>query len=233
VPASRHALLIAAEGPDGAGKSAALDRLGRWLERKGRRVSVVEWAPSGLVRAAAARPGTRRAFTPRVSALLAAADDLRQAEREIRPALRRDSIVLVDRYAWTSVVREAGRGLGLAWSGSLRTPLPTPDLVLLFRQAPDVVVERALAARRPSALTTAVSDRFAAFARQVTAAYDRLVESAAEPSARPWPVAVAVIEPGLDPDVVDALVRAAVRPLLSGSHHAIGRLRPGDRTIAA
>jgi len=52
-------LIIAAEGPDGSGKTAALEGLARWLKRKGRRVSQVPWTASPLVRTAAASSGDR------------------------------------------------------------------------------------------------------------------------------------------------------------------------------
>jgi thymidylate kinase len=166
-----------------------------------------------------------------VSALLAAADDIGQARREIVPRLKGDRIVLLDRYAWTSVARDAARGLDPGWAGALRSPLPAPDLVVLFRQPADVVVARALASRRPSALTAAVADAYAAFARDVMAAHDGLAAGAGLPTATPWPVAVVVAGPGLGPEAVDEHIRAALRPLLGGARHVPGRI--GSPGIAA
>jgi thymidylate kinase len=163
-----------------------------------------------------------------VSALLAAADDIGQARREVVPRLKGDRIVLLDRYAWTSVARDAARGLDPAWAGGLRTPLPAPDLVILFRQAPEVVVGRALGDRRPSELRAAVAEAYSAFARKVMAAHEGLVEAAGRPTATPWPVAVVVVEPGLGPEVVDVHLRSIVRHLLAGARLAGGRIRPDE-----
>ncbi len=213
MPESRP-LLIAAEGPDGVGKTAALDRLARWLERRGRHVSLVGREPSPLVRAAAASTRTRTQLTPRVAALLEASDDLAAAEREIGPRLSHGRVVLADRYAWTAVARQVARGLDPGWVGLLQSPLPRPDLVILFRQRPGVVVERALAARPRNAELTAVADAFEAFVVRLVAAYDALAEGAAADDARPWPVPVVTVDAKLAPDDADRAVRDAVRAWL-------------------
>jgi hypothetical protein len=106
-----------------------------------------------------------------------------------------------------------------------------PDLVVLFRQAPDVIVQRALANRPPSELTATVGAAFREFAERVMTGHDGLVATAADGSARPWPVAVVVIEPGLDPAAVDDTIRGAIRPLLTGERHGTGRIEP--RSLAA
>jgi thymidylate kinase len=224
-------LLIAAEGTDASGKSAALERLARWLERKGRRVSVVASSPSPLVRAAAASTRSRLALTPTVAALLAAADEVGAAQRGIRPRLIDDRVVLVDRYAWTAVARDVARGLDPDWAGALRRPLPAPDLVILFRSDRVGVVARALSDRPPSVGSAVVADAFGGFVDRLIEAYEGLVDASGEVTASPWPVAVSTIEAPIDPDEADRRIRALVRPLLEGI-----RLEPGraglERTAA-
>ena len=127
-------VLIAAEGLDGSGKSAGLDGVARWLERKGRRVHLVTWRPSRVVARAAATPGGRQALTPRVAALLAASEAARRIAVEIERPLARGDVVLADRYVWTAVAREVARGLDPAWVASLYRfaprsgpgPVPSP-----------------------------------------------------------------------------------------------------------
>ena len=225
-------LLIAVEGPDGSGKSAAVDDLGRWLERKGRRVSVLAWRPSATVRAAAAGARTRSALTPHVTALLAAADDLAQARREVVPRLRSDRVVLVDRYAWTGIARDAARGLDRGWSSALRAPLPAPDLIVLFRQDPRVVVSRALAIRPPSEAVEAVAAAFEGFVERLLAAYDGLVVESGSPGTVPWPVPVAVVDAGADAGRLGADLHDVIRPLLAGERLPGGRVG-GDRARVA
>ena len=134
--------------------------------------------------------------------------------------------MLLDRYAWTAVARETARGLDPAWAGSLHAPLPAPDLVLLFRQAPAIVLDRALAARRSSLDTSAISVAFGAFLERLDDAYGRLVVTSGEADALPWPVAVLVLDGRLGPDLAERLVRDAVRPLLTGA-----RLAPGPVSL--
>jgi dTMP kinase len=156
-------LLVAAEGLDGSGKSLQLDLLARWLERKGRAVTVEPWAPSQLVDRAAGSPRLRAALTPRVAALLTAADAARRLEVEVRRPLAAGSIVLADRYAWTAVAREIARGLEPEWVAPLYGFAPRPDLVLFFRQEPEAAVARSLARRESSVRAAAISLAFEGF----------------------------------------------------------------------
>jgi thymidylate kinase len=218
VPATRSGrptgLLIAAEGLDGSGKSAGLDSLGRWLERKGRRVHVVRWEPSRLVARAAVAPRGRQILTPRVAALLAASEAADRGAGDVRRSLARGDVVLADRYAWTAVAREVARGLEPAWVAALYRFMPRPDLVVFHRQEPAAALARALATRPTSAGAEAIAAAYAAFLERLLASYERLL---ADPDAGPWPVASLTVDPGAAAaDRVDA-IRERVRPLLDGA----------------
>ena len=208
-------LLVAAEGLDGSGKSLQLDLLARWLERQGRTVTVEPWAPSELVDRAVGSPRLRAALTPRVAALLAAADAARRLDVDVRRPLAAGSIVLADRYAWTAAAREIARGLEPEWVASLYGFAPRPDLVLFFRQAPEAAVVRSLARRESSVRAAAISLVFEGFLERMLAAFDRLSAGAdGGPAFGPWPVRVAVFDALLEPSRLATQVREAVRPLL-------------------
>jgi thymidylate kinase len=208
-------LLVAAEGLDGSGKSQQLDLLARWLERRGRRVTVEPWAPSDLVDRAVAQPRLRAALTPRVAALLTAADAARRLDVEVRRPLEAGRIVLADRYAWTAVAREIARGLEPEWVASLYGFAPRPDLVLFFRQGPDDAVARSLARRDSTVRAAAISFAFEAFLERMLVALDRLAAGAdGFPAFGPWPVRTAVLDAHLEPARLAVQVREAVRPLL-------------------
>jgi dTMP kinase len=207
-------LLIAAEGLDGSGKSAGLDSLGRWLERRGRRVHLVRWEPSRLVAKAAVAPRGRQILTPRVAALLAASEAADRLALEILRPLGRGDVVLADRYAWTAVAREAARGLEPEWVAALYRFMPRPDLVIFHRQEPAAALARALATRPTPAGTEAIAVAYATFLERLLAAYERLL---ADQGAGPWPVQSLTLEPGAAPaERVDA-IRERVRPLLDGA----------------
>lgn len=206
-----NGLLIAAEGLDGSGKSAGLDALGRWLERKGRRTHLVTWEPSRLVARAAVAPRGRQVLTPRVAALLAAAEAADRIARDVRPHLARGDIVLADRYAWTGVARDVARGLDPAWAAAVYRFAPRPDLVIFHRQEPATALARALATRPDSVAAVSVAGAYGEFLDGLMAAFEWLL---AEASAGPWPVDVLVLDPRSGPDARTIAVREAVRPLL-------------------
>ena len=205
-------MLIAAEGLDGSGKSAGLDGVARWLERKGRRVHLVTWRPSRVVARAAGTPGGRQALTPRVAALLAASEAARRIAVEIERPLARGDVVLADRYVWTAVAREVARGLDPAWVASLYRFAPRPDLVLFHRQEPAAALARAIATRPSAARGEAVALAYGAFLERLMAAYEGLLE---DPQSGPWPVDALVIDPRTEPGVRVAAIRGAIRPMLT------------------
>ena len=207
-------LLIAAEGLDGSGKSAGLDALGRWLERKGRRVHLVTWEPSRLVARAATGPRGRQVLTPRVAALLAAAETAERIAPEIRRPLARGDIVLADRYAWTAVAREVARGLEPVWVAALYRFTPPPDLVIFHRQEPAAALSRALATRPAPVGAEAVAAAYGEFLGRLVDAYERLL---ADPDAGPWPASALVLDARVAPPVRVDAVREAVRPLLDAA----------------
>jgi thymidylate kinase len=203
--------LIAAEGLDGSGKTAGLDALGRWLERRGRRIHLATWERSRVVARAASAPRGRQVLTPRVAALLAASEAADRATLEIRRPLARGDVVLADRYAWTGVAREVARGLDPAWAAALYGFAPRPDLVLFHRQEPAAALARALATRPAPVGAEAVAAAYAEFLERLMAAYDRLLT---DPRAGPWPVRVLVLDPRAAPERRVDAIREAVRPLL-------------------
>ena len=212
--------MIAAEGLDGSGKSAGLDALGRWLERKGRRVHLVTWAPSRLVARAAVAPRGRQVLTTRVAALLAAAEAADRIAVEVRRPLARGDVVLADRYAWTAVAREVARGLDPAWAATLYRFAPRPDLVLFHRQEAGAALARALATRATTAGPEAVAIAYGEFLERLIAAYDRLL---ADPEAGPWTTRILVLDPGASPPIRVEAIRDAVRPMLEARPSAATR----------
>ncbi|HEY2888788.1 MAG TPA: hypothetical protein VGJ17_09245 [Candidatus Limnocylindrales bacterium] len=209
----RHGLLIVAEGLDGSGKSATLEGLARWLERQGRKVRIVAWEPSHLVGRAAADPRSRVALTPRVAALLAAADAQRRIGLRVARRLARGDIVLADRYAWTAIGREAARGLELDWAINLHATLPAPDLVLYHRGSAGPAVEQALATRPPSVRSAAVGAAYGSFVDRLLAALDELAERSGRGAGTPWPTRVLRLDAEATASANARIARDAIREL--------------------
>ncbi len=210
----RRGLLIVAEGLDGSGKSATIEGLARWLERRRRRVRTIAWEPSELVARAAGEARSRTALTPRVAALLGAADAEARIAAPIRRRLAHGDDVLADRYAWTAIAREVARGLELDWSSDLHRTLPAPDLVIYHRGDARSAVERALAIRPPSVRSAAVGAAYGDFVDRLLGAFDALAERAAGGSGMPWPARLLVLDAHADPLDNARLAREAIRPLV-------------------
>lgn len=204
-------LLVAIEGIDGAGTTAAANLLARWVERRGRRVHVVPWAASRVVRRAAADGRAGQVLTPRVAALLVAAEAVRATSDAVRSPIENGDVVIADRYAWTAVAREIARGLDPAWIAGLYEPLTPPAVVVLCRERPARAVEWSIVGRLGPERADAVTPAFSAFVGRVATAYDDL---SAGRTGGPWPVRSIVLDVGGSLEAGLAPARDAIRAAL-------------------
>jgi len=142
-------LLIAFEGPDGSGKTTQRKLFTRWLESQGHRVVTTKWASSPLVKPLLKVRKQARALSPEEFCLLQAADLRYRLEQEILPALWSGATVVADRYLFTSLARDAARGLDLDWMLHAYSPLFWPDLVLNFTVSLDTSTSRVASKHTP------------------------------------------------------------------------------------
>lgn len=222
-------LLIALEGPEGAGKTTQSRMLGDRLRQAGHRV-VVSREPGGTalgreLRRLVLEP-TGCAMLPETEALLYAADRAEHVGRLLRPALDEGAIVVCDRFVDSSIAYQgAGRGLdGTDFRAMQRFASHglEPDLRLLLDLPVDVgLARRFAAAGSPNRLDGAGL----AFHERVRAAYR------AAAAAAPW--AWGMVDAAAAPDAVARAIEAIVWGRL-GSRLAGGPPRPsssatGDR----
>ena len=147
--------LIVFEGGEGSGKSTQLRLLSRDLQRQSvPHVCLRE--PGGTPLGTEARRillDRASDIEPRAEALLFMASRAQLVEREVRPALERGDVVLLDRFFLSTYAYQiAGHGLPeeeVRAANRFATGGLSPDLTLLF--AFPVEAGLARAARRPSA----------------------------------------------------------------------------------
>lgn len=116
--------LIVFEGPDGAGKSELVRRLGSHLSAH------TSFAPGGTATGAAIRTVLFHGAdspTPRAEPLLFAADIAETVDRIVRPALELGEIVLIDRWTLSTFIYQA----------MVRRSIPINELEHILRYATD------------------------------------------------------------------------------------------------
>src|SRR6476620_11531590 len=171
--------LIVFEGGEGSGKSTQLRLLSRELERHSiRHVCLRE--PGGTPLGTEVRRillDRASDIEPRAEALLFMASRAQLGEREVRPALERGDVVLLDRFFLSTYAYQiAGHGLPedeVRAANRFATGGLAPDLTLLFTFPVEAGLARA--ARRPAA-----HDRMEAmgesFHQRVAAAFGTFVD---------------------------------------------------------
>lgn len=142
-------LLIAFEGPDGAGKTTQRKLFKTWLESEGHAVVTSKWNSSKLIKPLIKVRKAVHALSPEEFCLLHAADFRHRVDHEILPALWAGKMVIADRYLFTGLARDSARGLELDWVLNVYMPLLWPDLVFYFSVSADTSGKRIAATRAP------------------------------------------------------------------------------------
>jgi dTMP kinase len=166
---------IVFEGGDGVGKSTQARLLADWFAASGREVvRTFEPGDTGLgneLRQLLLSPGTGE-LPPRAEALLYAADKAIHVAEVIRPALRREAVVICDRYVDSMIAYQgAGRVLDFAEVERLAawaTDGLRPDLTVLLdldpAQAMDQIAEKDRLEAAGTDFHTRVREHFLALA---------------------------------------------------------------------
>ena len=142
--------LIVLEGPEGAGKTTQVPLVAEWLRASGREVVTLR-EPGGTPVGDEVRrillDSADGAVGDAAEALLYMASRAQLVEREVRPALQRGAVVILDRFFLaTYAYQVAGRGLGEAdvqAANHLAVGGLIPDLTLILQLRPDVGLARA------------------------------------------------------------------------------------------
>ena len=221
---SGRGALIVFEGGEGSGKSTQLRLLSRELEQ--RSVShVCLREPGGTPLGSEVRRlllDRSSDIEPRAEALLFMASRAQLVEREVRPALARGDVVLLDRFFLSTYAYQiAGHGLpddDVRAANRFATGGLSPDLTLLFTYPVQAGLARA--ARRPTA-----HDRMEAmgegFHRRVSDAFGTFSDAAWQAQHPECGPIVSIDAEGTEEQVM-VRVRAALRARWPGTFASIG-----------
>ena len=135
-------MLIAFEGIDGAGKSTQMKLLHAYLSNKFECVSTTEPSagPVGMLIRKMLRESVR--FDALSMQLLFCADRAYHVKEVIEPALKKGKIVLVDRYALSTIAYGAAAGLNRELLARVTSQFPVADATFIMEVGPQVAIER-------------------------------------------------------------------------------------------
>ena len=201
--------LVVFEGVEGAGKTTQLERLALRLGRHGLRVCMLR-EPGGTpvgdeIRALLLRPGAQ--IPPRTEALLFMASRAALVDDQVRPALARGEVVLLDRFFLSTYAYQVGgRGLPeheVRDANAFATGALVPDLTVLLTLPVHVGLARA--ATRGTADRMEQAER--AFHDRVETAFARFADPAWQSAHRECGPVVSVPADGAVVEVEDRVWR--------------------------
>lgn len=136
-------MFIVFEGLDGSGTTTQAIRLKQHLESVGKKVVRTE-EPTNFVIGKLIREYLQhnQSTSHKALQLLFAADREDHLHRLIRPSLKEGSVVVSDRYFFSSIAFGALGDVKFEWFEDLYKTFEMPDHVFLFKVAPEICVER-------------------------------------------------------------------------------------------
>ena len=166
----RKGMLICIEGIDASGKTTQAKLLVKNLNERGYKAVYTSEPTKGFFGQILRQKilyGNERVPAV-VEALLFALDRLEHVEKEIKPALEKEKIVVSDRYLYSSIAYQGAAGLDPAWIEEINRWAIKPDLAIYLDVPAEVVIKRLK--RKRSVMETLENQR------RVRKAYLRLVK---------------------------------------------------------
>ncbi len=140
----RKGMLICIEGIDASGKTTQAKLLVKNLNEMGYEAVYTSEPTKGFFGQILRQKilyGNERVPAV-VEALLFALDRLEHVEKEIKPALEKEKIVVSDRYLYSSIAYQGAAGLDPAWIEEINRWAIKPDLAIYLDVPAEVVIKR-------------------------------------------------------------------------------------------
>lgn len=141
----QKSLFVTFDGPNGVGKTSIVKDVARKLEDLGYSVLCTK-EPTGSSLGDFLK-NVEELYRKEALACIAAADRYFHIEKEIKPALAVDRIVLSDRYVESSLVLQRLDGCSLEFVWSINSQVLVPSLSVIFVADPVVLGQRLAAGR--------------------------------------------------------------------------------------
>ena len=140
----KKGMLICIEGIDASGKTTQAKLLVKNLNERGYEAVYTSEPTKGFFGQILRQKilyGNERVPAV-VEALLFALDRLEHVEKEIKPALEKEKIVVSDRYLYSSIAYQGAAGLDPAWIEEINRWAIKPDLAIYLDVPAEVVIKR-------------------------------------------------------------------------------------------
>ena len=141
---TKRGVFVVFEGIDASGKSIHIKYISNELRRMGYNVLQTKEPSKGSVGnfiKRYARVNEKR-LPPETEVLLFAADRFEHVKNIIEPNLKRDRIVISDRYLYSSLAYQGAAKVNLDWIREINQFAPMPDLCILLDILPDYSLRR-------------------------------------------------------------------------------------------
>jgi len=135
-------ILIVFEGISGCGKSEGADNLYRYLQEEGFKTEVIEWNSNKVIRSIVKRIHSANLLTARIYSILQWIGLLIDYFLKVAPLLKKDYILIADRYVYTGQTRDVANGAGKKAGTKFEKLIRKPDLILFYNVDLQVCYER-------------------------------------------------------------------------------------------
>ncbi|HEY0828908.1 MAG TPA: thymidylate kinase [Bacilli bacterium] len=134
--------LLVCEGISGSGKSESITKLSQSLYEAGITTIRVEWNSNHTIRRIVKMLNAIGILTPLVYSLLQWISFLIDYITVIIPSLKKNHIIIADRYIYTAISRDAVNGAGRLIGRLMLRYVRKPDLVLFYNTPPHLCYNR-------------------------------------------------------------------------------------------
>jgi dTMP kinase len=135
-------MLIACEGISGCGKSVSIQELSTYLESEGHSVHIVEWNSNKRIRKLVRFLHSKKLLNAFTYSILQWISFLKDYYTSILPLLKKDCIVIADRYIYTGITRDRVNGTTERLGKLILKMVRPPDILFFFDTSPEVCKKR-------------------------------------------------------------------------------------------
>lgn len=135
-------ILIACEGISASGKSMTINNLNQILVKYEFNTKIIEWNSNRVIRKIVKILDRVGVLTPQIYSFFQRVSFLIDYHFKIKPCLKKNYVVIADRYIYTAITRNKVNGTGVFCDNIIYNLIRKPDLLLYHNTPPRICLER-------------------------------------------------------------------------------------------